>query len=264
MESNISSISHSVDELRQQSELNITGLSAKVTTLQTEQEETIPKNIRDQMTKEIEEWKIKDNNFVPTRASAYVSNILNKESSVTLTGSPGVGKSFLARHIALNFQSEGYRIIIVLTPTDIRDYYTPGKHTIFVVDDICGKFIANRTQLENWQQMLPKIEQILADKCCKIIAACRLQVYRDDKISLLLPFKICECNLNSKEMSLTQSEKTKIKEKYLGNRHVDDIAQESDFFPLLCSLQWLPEDEGIDVSNLFKSPFEFYNKLLTI
>ncbi|XP_052072502.1 uncharacterized protein LOC127710593 [Mytilus californianus] len=265
MASNISAVSHSVDEMRRQSELNLTGLShvsAKVTTLQTEQEETIPKNIRDQMTKEIEEWKIKDNKFIPTRVSAYVSNILKKKSSVTLTGSPGVGKTFLARHIALYFQSEGYRIILVLTPTDIRDYYTPGKQTIFLVDDICGKFIANQSQLENWQQMLPKIEQILADNCCKIIATCRLQVYRDDKISLLEPFKICECNLNSDEMCLTQSEKTKIKEKYLGNKNLDDIAQVSDFFPLLCSLQWLLEKDGIDVSNLFKSPFEFYKKEL--
>ncbi|CAC5416258.1 unnamed protein product [Mytilus coruscus] len=138
-DSSISAISHSVNELRQQSELNFTGLSAKVTTLQTEQEESIAKNIRDQMTKEIEEWKIKDKKCVPTRASTYVSNILNKERSVTLTGSPGVGKTFLARHVALNFQSEGYRIIIVLTPTDIRDYYTPGKQTVFVVDDMCGK-----------------------------------------------------------------------------------------------------------------------------
>ncbi|XP_052075365.1 uncharacterized protein LOC127712790 [Mytilus californianus] len=210
------------------------------------------------MTKEIEEWKMKDKKFVPTRASAYVSDQLNKKSCVTLTGSPGVGKTFLARHIALDIQSEGYRIVLVLTPTDIRDYYTPGKRTIFLVDDICGKFIANRSQLENWQQMLPKIEQILADNCCKIIATCRLQVYRDDKISLLEPFKICECNLNSKEICLTQSEKTNIKEKYLPTKNLDDIAQASDFFPLLCSLQWLPQNEGIDVRNLFKSPFEFY------
>ncbi|CAC5416250.1 unnamed protein product [Mytilus coruscus] len=234
MISNISAVSHGVDELRQQN----------------------------QISKEIEEWKIKDNKFVPTRASAYVFNILNKKSSATLTGSPGIGKTFHARQIALNFQSEGYRIIMVLIPSDIRDFYTPGKQTVFLVDDICGKFIANQTQLDTWQQMLPKIEQKLADNCCKIIATCRLQVYRDDKISLLEPLKICECNLNSKEMCLTLSEKTKIKEKYLGNRNLDDIAQASDVFLLLCSLHWLPDKDGIDVSNLFKSPFEFYKNEL--
>ncbi|CAC5416257.1 ANK [Mytilus coruscus] len=265
MQSNISAVSHSVDELRQQSNMNaldISGLNTKVTTLQTDQEETMPKNIRDQINKDIEEWKTKDNKFVPTRASAYVVRHLNKKSCLTLTGSPGVGKTFVARHIALKFQSEGYMIIPIETPIDIRDYYTPGKRTLFLVDDICGKFIANQTTLENWQQMLPKIKQILADKCIKIIATCRLQVYRDTKFSSLEPFKIFECNLNSQEMCLTQSEKTKMKEIYLGNKNFDDSAQLRDFSPLTCSLQWLSETEGTDVNNLFENPFDFYQKEL--
>lgn len=218
--------------------------------------------IIDQINKDIEEWKIKDIKFIPTRASAYVASQLNKKSCVTLTGSPGVGKTFVARHIALTLQSEGYMIIPIETPIDIRNYYTPGKRTLFLVDDICGRFIANQTTLENWQQMLPKIEQIRADKCIKIIATCRLQVYRDTKFSSLEPFKISECNLNSKEMCLTQSEKTKMKEMYLGNKNFDDSAQSREFSPLTCSLQWLSETEGTDVNNLFENPFDFYQKEL--
>ncbi|XP_052072503.1 uncharacterized protein LOC127710594 [Mytilus californianus] len=262
MQLNISAVSHRVDELRQQNELDISGLNTKVATLQTEQEETIPKNIRDQINKDTEEWKIKDNKFVPTRASAYVSSHLNKQSCVTLTGSPGEGKTFVARHIALQFESEGYMIIPIQTPIDIRDYYTPGKRTLFLIDDICGNFIANQTTLENWQQLLPKIEQILADKCIKIIATCRLQVYRDDKFNSLEPFNIFECNLSSEEMCLTQSEKTKLKENYFGNKNFNDTAQSRDFLPLACSLQWLSEKEGSDVNNLFGSPIDFYKKEL--
>ncbi|XP_063396064.1 uncharacterized protein LOC134680765 [Mytilus trossulus] len=262
MQSNLAAVSNSVDELRQQIDLGTSDLYAKVAILQTEQKETIPENIRDQINKDIEEWKLNDNKFVPTIASAYVANHLNEKSCVTLTGSPGVGKTFVARHIALKFQTEGYMIIPIETPIDIRNYYTPKKRTIFLVDDVCGKFIANQTTLENWQQMLPRIEQILADKCFKIIATCRLQVYQDEKISLLQPFKIFECNLSSTEMCLTQSEKTKMKENYFGNKTFNDTTQSLSFFPLLCSLQWLSEKDGSDVNHLFESPFEFYKNEL--
>ncbi|XP_071179655.1 uncharacterized protein [Mytilus edulis] len=262
MHSNISAVRNSVDELRQQNELEISGLNTKVATLQTKQEETIPKNIRDQINEDIEKWKIKDNKFIPTRASAYVSSHLIKQNCVTLTGSSGVGKTFVARHIALEFQLKGYMIIPIERPKDIMDYYSPGIRTLFIIDDVCGTYIVNQTTLENWQQMLPKLEQILADKCIKIISTCRLQVYKDDKFSSLEPFKIFECNLNSKEMCLTQSEKTKMKEKYFGNKNFIDTAPSSDFFPLLCSLQWLPEKDESDVYHLYESPFEFYKEEL--
>ncbi|XP_076107582.1 uncharacterized protein LOC143075884 [Mytilus galloprovincialis] len=260
--SDITAVSNCVDELRQQNELEISGLNTKVATLQTEQEETIPKNRRDQINKDIEKWKIKDNKFIPTRASAYVSSHLIKQNCITLTGSPGVGKTFVARHIALEFQLQGYMIIPIEIPRDIMDFYSPGIRTLFLIDDVCGTYIVNQRTLEHWQQMLPKLEQILADKCIKIISTCRLQVYKDDKFSSLEPFKIFECNLNSKEMCLTQSEKTKMKEKYFGNKNFIDTAPSSDFFPLLCSLQWLPKKDESDVYLLYESPFKFYKEEL--
>ncbi|CAG2228291.1 unnamed protein product [Mytilus edulis] len=70
MQSNISAVSNSVDELRQQNQIN----------------------------KDIEEWKFKDKKFVPTRASAYVASHLNKKSCVTLTGSPGWNHSVNVRN----------------------------------------------------------------------------------------------------------------------------------------------------------------------
>ncbi|XP_052072501.1 uncharacterized protein LOC127710592 [Mytilus californianus] len=258
MASSISTVSQNIDVLRRQSEMAISSLYAKVVALQNEQEEIIPKKIKDWMKKEIEDWKMKDTKFVPTRSSVYVSNCIQKQSCVTLTGSSGVGKTFVARHIALNLQSNGYRIVPVLTSTDIKDYYAPGKQTVFLVDDICGKFTISQTQLENWQQMLPIIKIILKDKCCKIISTCRLQVYIDDKFRLLEPFRICECNLISKEMCLTQLERTTIKKMYKVNGNFDDNLQVSDCFPLLCSLQCLPVNKFRDYTKFFRNPFDFY------
>ncbi|VDI08589.1 Hypothetical predicted protein [Mytilus galloprovincialis] len=143
--------------------------------LENEQEEVIPKNIRDQMKIQITDWEEKDKMFVTTRASEYIMKCLRKNSCLTITAPSGVGKSFIARHSALGLQKEGYTIIPVGKPDDIRDYYQPGKQAVFIVDDICGNFTANQQQIENWQQLLTVIETIIAEKCCKIIVSCRLQ-----------------------------------------------------------------------------------------
>ncbi|VDI42531.1 Hypothetical predicted protein [Mytilus galloprovincialis] len=103
--------------------------------------------------------------FVSTRASDYVMEQLQDNSCLTLTAPSGVGKSFIARHTALLLKKEGYNIIPVYSPTDIRDYYQPGKQTVFIVDDICGNFTANQQQIDNWKQLLPVIKTINADKC---------------------------------------------------------------------------------------------------
>ncbi|VDI21504.1 Hypothetical predicted protein [Mytilus galloprovincialis] len=237
-------------------------LKEKIMTMKTEQDEVIPKNIRDQIEKEIKEWEIKDKMFVTTRASEYVIECLQDNSCLTLTAPSGVGKSFIARHTALDLQKEGYKIIPVIKPDDIRDYYQPNKQTVFVVDDICGNFTANQQQIENWQQMLPVINTVIADKCCKIIVSCRLQVYRDDKFNILKPFKSCECNLMSDTLCLTSEEKDIMASNYIDSslNNIDKLSQNSEFFPLLCSLyHW--EKHG-DVKGFFKNPFFVYQNEL--
>ncbi|VDI14709.1 Hypothetical predicted protein [Mytilus galloprovincialis] len=213
-------------------------LKDKILKMETQQDEVIPKNIRDQIEKEIKEWKIKDKMFVTTRASEYVIGCLQDNSCLTLTAPSGVGKSFIARHTALVLQKEGYTIIPVKKPDNISDYYQPGKQAVFIVDDICGNFTANQQQIENWQQLLPVIKTIIADKCCKIIVSCRLQVYRDDKFNILEPFKSCECNLMSDKLCLTAEERDSMASMYIDSSldNIDKLSQNSEFFPLLCSL----------------------------
>ncbi|CAC5371631.1 unnamed protein product [Mytilus coruscus] len=200
--------------------------------------------------------------FVSTRASDYVMECLQDNSCLTLTAPSGVGKCFIARHTALVLKKEGYNIIPVYSPTDIRDYYQPGKQTVFIVDDICGNFMTNKQQIDNWKQLLPVINTIIADKCCKIIVSCRLQVYKDEKFNILLPFKSCECNLISDKLDLASVEKTNIAKTYIGTSmtDIDDLSSKCDFFPLLCSLYH--EKEDVDVKEYFKNPFDVYKSEL--
>ncbi|CAC5386504.1 unnamed protein product [Mytilus coruscus] len=230
-------------------------LKEKIIKMETELEEVIPKNIR-------EDWEKKDKMFVTTRASDYVMECLQDNSCLTLTAPSGVGKSFIARHTALVLKKEGYNIIPVELPADIKTYYQPGKQTVFIVDDICGNFTANQQQIDNWKQLLPVIDRIIADKCCKIIVSCRLQVYKDDKFNILLPFKSCECNLISDKLCLTSVDKNAIAKTYFGSSldHIDKLSQNSEFFPLLCSLY--DRGKNGDVEDFLKNPFNFYQNEL--
>ncbi|XP_052085333.1 uncharacterized protein LOC127722974 isoform X12 [Mytilus californianus] len=237
-------------------------LKEKIMKIEAEQKEVIPKNIRDQIQTQIEDWEKKDKMFVTTRASDYVMECLQDNSCLTLTAPSGVGKSFIARHTALVLKKEGYNIIPVDLPADIKTYYQPGKQTVFIVDDICGNFTVNQQQIDNWKQLLPVIDRVIADKCCKIIVSCRLQVNKDDKFNILLPFKSCECNLISDKLCLTSVEKNTIAKTYIGSSldDIDKLSQNSEFFPLLCSLY--DREENGDVKDFFKNPFNVYQNEL--
>ncbi|XP_052073626.1 serine/threonine-protein phosphatase 6 regulatory ankyrin repeat subunit B-like [Mytilus californianus] len=227
-----------------------------------EEQGEIQRNIAEQINNEIEDWKRKDNMFVPTRASDTVMECLQNNSCVTLTGPSGVGKSFICRHTALVLQKIGYRIITIYSPMEIRTYYHPGVHTVFIIDDICGNFAANKQQIENWKPLLPVINTIIADKCCKIIVSCRLQVYKDHRFEILLPFKSCECNLISDKLCLTIDEKNDIANTYIGTsaKDIDPLSRKSEFFPLLCSL--CHEQKISDANLFFRNPFFVYENEL--
>ncbi|XP_076083598.1 uncharacterized protein LOC143054464 isoform X3 [Mytilus galloprovincialis] len=257
MQKQVKKMLHSLKEKEENSELK-----EKLKKMETDLGEIIPKNIRELIKKQVEDWEKKDKMFVSTRASDYVMEQLQDNSCLTLTAPSGVGKSFTARHTALVLKKEGYNIIPVELPADIRDYYQPGKQTVFIVDDICGNFTANQQQIDNWKQLLPVIKTIMADKCCKIIVSCRLQVYKDEKFNILSPFKSCECNLISDKLCLTSVEKTNIAKTYIGTSmtDIDDLSFKCDFFPLLCSLYH--EKEDVDVKEYFKNPFDVYKSEL--
>ncbi|VDI65507.1 Hypothetical predicted protein [Mytilus galloprovincialis] len=218
--------------------------------------------INDQFKKQIEDWEKKDKMFVSTRASTYVIKSLKDNSCLTLTAPSGAGKSFIARHTALILQKAGYKIVPVRQPDDIKNFYQPGEQTVFIIDDICGNFIVNQLEIKNWTHHLPVIDTIIADKCCKIIVACRLQVYKDSKFKILTPFKSCECNITSDKLCLTSEEKNSIANRYIDSEliDIDNLSKNSVFFPLVCSL-YNVEKHG-DVKEFFKNPFIIYENEL--
>ncbi|XP_076078844.1 uncharacterized protein LOC143048861 [Mytilus galloprovincialis] len=221
-------------------------------------QDTVPWNIRVQISQMLETWKINNSNFVETRAAKHVLESVRKNSFVTVTASCGAGKTSTLQYVALKLRDVGYDILPITNPIDIVRFYNTNKQTLFVFDDVCGTYSINQSDLNNWELAMERIKVLIQNKHTKIIVACRLQVYMDEKFQTLSIFKTCVCNLQGKQLCLSQTEKLSIVNLYL-KTEATEIMQYCDlydFFPLICKLY--NDNPKRDIIDFFKNPFSIY------
>ncbi|XP_076096950.1 uncharacterized protein LOC143067489 [Mytilus galloprovincialis] len=233
-------------------------MTVEVKKLKISHEDTVPWNIRAQINENLVEWKDNNKMFITTEATRHVLKCIKENSCVTIAASSGVGKTATLRHVALQMSDEGYDVLLVTDPGDIVKFYNPKQKTLFVIDDLCGNYSLNQTDMKVWEPVMERIKKILSNKLAKIIVACRLQVYQDDKFECLSVFKSCVCNLLSESMCLTKAEKVSIAELYLKTKVPDiiDYYDLYDCFPLLCKLYH--ENPAHNITDFFQNPFTFY------
>ncbi|VDI01041.1 ankyrin repeat domain-containing protein 17 [Mytilus galloprovincialis] len=208
----------------------------------------------------LKDWKDNDDTmFINTRAAQHVLECIKENSCVTITASSGVGKTATLRHVALRMtKEEGYDVIIVTEPGDILRFYNPNKKTLFLVDDLCGNFSLDQSDIKSWEPIMEDIKQSLNKKQMKILAACRFQVYQDEKFDALSVFKSCVCNILSKNICLSKTEKVSIAKLYLNTKasEIDDFYDIYDCFPLLCKLYH--DNPELIITDFFQNPFSIY------
>ncbi|CAG2221621.1 unnamed protein product [Mytilus edulis] len=228
--------------------------------LKIEKDNVIPSNINDQTRKSIDEWEVKSKSFVETRAYIKVLEEIVSNSCVAVTGPSGAGKSAIVQAVSLSLSKEnGYKIIKLLCPMDLRNYYSPGKKTVFILEDFCGKFTAREDQINDWCSMQDVVNQVVEDESCKILFSCRLQVYKDPKFDLLPKFQLCECNIISSELCLTEDEKKQIFNSHLSSEKITDniLFRKIDNFPFLCQYRSIGKN-NLDIDKYFvKSHIKF-------
>ncbi|XP_071136771.1 ankyrin-1-like isoform X2 [Mytilus edulis] len=203
-------------------------------------------------------WKMTNVYFVETRAAKNVLECVQENSCVTITASNGVGKTAIIQHVALKMADRGYNIMLVTAPNDIVKFYNPNQKTLFVMDDFCGIYSINQFDLNSLELVMERIEELIEDKFTKLIVACRLQVYQDEKFESLSIFRTCVCNLLSKDLCLSQTEKQSIADLYLETRS-PEIIQYSDLydcFPLLCKLY--NDNPDHNITDFFQNPYSVF------
>ncbi|VDI42860.1 uncharacterized protein MGAL_10B023497 [Mytilus galloprovincialis] len=215
----------------------------------------------DQFERRLEQWKEDDHTFVSIEAEKEVIKTISTESCTIIIGNSGTGKSFLTRHVALKMMKQGYIVIPCDNPGDIRQWFKPERKTLFVFDDVCGRYTLNQQIFTDWKQRHDHIKSLLKDKCCKIMATCRLEVYKEEQFNSLSFFKTCTVDLSSQALKLNSAEKFALAEVYFKNNadKVKELSEEYDFFPLLCSLYYKQKlQEHIDINNFFSNPFDIF------
>lgn len=215
----------------------------------------------------LKKWKDKDEDFVNTRASKYVTDCTHEHVCVSVVGPSGIGKTFLVQHVALEMEKEGYTIIKVNSPDDIKKNCIPTRPTLFVVDDLCGSFVVNLQKMDEWKNSLKDISKFLEANPFKLLITCRLQVFQDKVFehSDLYLFKTCVCNLVETNLELSDSEKESMLLKYLGNTDIKKLKgfYQFKFFPLLCKLLSKNKDQlNALLGTSLEDPFASFGKEL--
>ncbi|XP_071145705.1 uncharacterized protein [Mytilus edulis] len=213
----------------------------------------IPPNLRVKIDKKLKSWKEEtDNFFVSTKGSKAVIESIKEEPCVAVTGSFGIGKTAVIRNVALLMRSNGYIVVPVTDPSEIKKYKHPLEKNLFVVDNFCGICDLVEEELEAWNNC-----GVEFDEKCKLLVSCKLQVYRAIRHESLNNITFHECNLISNDICLSLDERQSIARKYdINILEIIDYIEYFNCFPLLCNNFTI---EKIDnAQDFFKHPFEVF------
>jgi len=177
-------------------------------------------NILNRSEAAIEEAKEISKVFVPTEAYAKALSVLHKIHYVVLEGPPEVGKTAIARMIALSYIPEGWEAIECQEPNDFLRKHKKNRRQIFVVDDSFGRTEYKPDRVSLWQDDLPSILRKI-NKHHLLILTSRKHLLEMAKDKLDIPGVNSDFPLPAEVLvdvsSLTKLEKTLMLYKHMKN-----------------------------------------------
>ncbi|OPL33281.1 hypothetical protein AM593_00488, partial [Mytilus galloprovincialis] len=122
--------------------------------LGTESQPAVIIYIYEQINKILVDWENNVKMFINTRAAQHVLKCIQENSCVTITASSGAGKTATLQYVALQMSNEEYDVIIVSDPDDIIKFHNPNKKALFVIDDLCGNFSVDQSDIKKWNTLI--------------------------------------------------------------------------------------------------------------
>ncbi|VDI31136.1 Hypothetical predicted protein [Mytilus galloprovincialis] len=217
----------------------------------------------------IESWQKDDETFYETKGAEHVYDQLKDRSCIVVTSNVGYGKTATIRHIALNFQSEGYEIVPIETPDDIIKSKTKQKQ-LFLIDDVLGKYDLCPNLLDRWERRNERLISCLETELSsmKILCTLRLQIARQKRFenaSTILNKVVI--NLEHESYTLSKEEKQNILIKHIERNNlkmeeVEIMCKSNYAFPLLCKLVSNDEERFGKRLSYFRQPLLLFREEL--
>ncbi|XP_071135690.1 ankyrin-1-like [Mytilus edulis] len=225
----------------------------------------VPKGVRRINGELIEDWE--KGNVAETRAIKRIAELIETQNFVVAVGSSGCGKSTSIHYVALQlYHQQGFDIIPVYNPEEVRQYYNPDCKQVYVIDDICGKSTIDINLVNCWERQLTEIQKILKVQRVKLLSSCRTHIFKNRLFKKLSSLFAISCDLTS-DYGLTRDERKAIASIYLTNDeikliHGTALTEKFDFFPLLCSI--FSTQKLSNIRDFFNNPVQVFRHELTL
>ncbi|XP_056003197.1 uncharacterized protein LOC125661001 [Ostrea edulis] len=224
------------------------------------------RNLKENTTNVLKEWKSELEVFYRTRGTAEVLERIRTNNTVMIIGNSGAGKSTTMKYVSLLLEEEGYEIIPVSSANDIPFQRFSDRRQIFVIDDIFGKYRVDSVIFETWRRLNDRLKVIFRDKNAKLLCTLRRQLQNDISHFLYETiFDTTVVDLDSSDLTLSEIEKKGMFEKHLLHQNIkmqfDEVSLRKICsckyaFPLMCRLYSSNSDFLKRKANFFSSPSE--------
>lgn len=188
---------------------------------------------------------------------------VREKSQITIVGSPGSGKTSIARHVALKLmQNEKYQIVPINSADAILLYGEIKSKQVFVIDNILGVFGVDMSKINHLESTADAIFNLLKTSGSKLIMTCRKAVFN----TITLTTSLVAGNafdLDHEKNKLSNEDKKAILESHCMKEGVSpdmyaSLSLDSAviMFPLLCQLFSNNKTYQMIGARFFTHPYE--------
>lgn len=145
----------------------------------------------------------KKGSFIETDFIRKVKQKLTTINYMLMWGKPGCGKTASLRYISKYLQDDfGYKVVPCYKPSDIFKNEEKNEKQLFIVDDICGKYVFSFEIFLRWKRRTKHIERLIQADKSKLIMTCSSSVFMSDIVKTLNIFTDNAIEITMHAMSL--------------------------------------------------------------